>query len=106
MNTDRAVDLKRGSDSKLLLREETQKILGHAFAVLNEIGHGLSEKIYENALVVAFKQEAIAFAQQPRFPICFRGIHIGEFVPDLVAFGCVIVDLKVIDRITDHERGK
>lgn len=26
--------------------------------------------------------------------------------PDLIAFGSVIVDAKVIDRITDHERGQ
>ena len=31
---------------------------------------------------------------------------MGEFVPDLIAFGTVIVDTKVIDHITDHERGK
>jgi GxxExxY protein len=27
------------------------------------------------------------------------------FVPDLIAFDTVVVDTKVIDRITDHERG-
>jgi GxxExxY protein len=26
-------------------------------------------------------------------------------VPDLIVFGALIVDTKVIDRITDHERG-
>lgn len=36
----------------------------------------------------------------------FRDRKVGEFIPDLVAFGVVIVDPKVIDRITDHERGK
>ena len=27
------------------------------------------------------------------------------FVPDLIAFDSVVVDTKVIERITDHERG-
>jgi GxxExxY protein len=31
---------------------------------------------------------------------------VGEFIPDLIAFSSVIVDAKVIDRITDHERGQ
>jgi GxxExxY protein len=31
---------------------------------------------------------------------------VGEFVPDLIAFGAVIVDTKVIDQTTDHERGQ
>ena len=74
--------------------------------VLNEIGHGLSEKIYENALVVLFKQNQITFGQLRVFPVLFRGVEVGGFIPDLIAFGSVIVDAKVIDRITDHERGQ
>ena len=99
-------DLRRGGEPKLLLKAETEKIIGFSFEVLNEIGHGLHEKIYENALVVLFKQNSIAFDQQRRFPVLFRGVEVGEFVPDLIAFGSVIVDTKVIDQITDHERGK
>jgi len=33
-----------------MLKAETEKIIGFGFEVLNEIGHGLHEKIYENAL--------------------------------------------------------
>ena len=106
MHTDERPDLRRGGESKLILKAETEKIIGFAFEVLNEIGHGLNEKIYENALVVLFKENAIAFDQQRRFPVMFRGIQVGEFIPDLITFSSVIVDTKVIDRITDHERGQ
>ena len=96
----------RGENTKLLLKEETGHILGCSFEVLNDIGHGFHEKIYENALVVAFQLAGIPFDQQKRFPVLFKGHVVGEFVPDLIAFGSVIVDTKVIDRITDVERGK
>jgi len=108
MNTDEhglGVDLL-GTSSKLLLKDETHRILGCAFEVLNEVGHGLHEKIYENGLTVAFASEGIPFEQQRRFPVLFRGHQIGEFIPDLLVFNLVIVDPKVIDRITDHERGQ
>ena len=106
MNTDKAPDLQHAENSKLLLKDETHLILGCAFDVLNEIGHGLNEKLYENALVVEFKLRGISFEQQRRFPVLYKTVLIGEFVPDLIAFGSVIVDTKVIDRITDHERGQ
>ncbi|HXR48244.1 MAG TPA: GxxExxY protein [Candidatus Limnocylindrales bacterium] len=106
MDTDERPDLRRGGESKLLLKAETEKIIGFAFEILNEVGHGLNEKIYENSLVVLFKQRDIVFDQQRRYPVFFRGVEVGEFVPDLIAFGSVIVDTKVIDRITDHERGQ
>lgn len=106
MDTDERPDLRRGGESKLLLKAETERIIGYAFEVLNEVGHGLHEKVYENSLVVLFKLNSIAFDQQRRFPVLFRSVEVGEFVPDLIAFGSVIVDTKVIERITDHERGK
>ena len=106
MNTDQRPDLRRGEEPKLLLKAETEKILGFAFEVSNEIGHGSNEKIYENSLTVLFKLNGIAFDQQRRFPVFFRCVEVGELVPDLIAFASVIVDTKVIDCIGDHERGK
>ena len=106
MNTDEIPDLQHPENTKLLLKEETHQILGCAFEVLNEVGHGLDEKIYENALVVEFKLRGIAYDQQKHYPVLYKGVQIGEYVPDLIAFNSVIVDAKTIDRITDHERGK
>jgi len=106
MDTDALPDLRRGGEPKFVLKAETEQIIGFAFAALNELGHGLNEKIYENALTVLFKLNAIAYDQQRIFPVVFRGFEVGEFIPDLIVFGSIIVDTKVIDRITDHERGQ
>jgi GxxExxY protein len=96
----------RGGGTKLILKEKTRQVIGSSFEVLNGIGHRLHEKIYENALVVEFKIHGISFDQQKRFPVTYKGVQLGEFIPDLIAYGSVIVDAKVIDQITDHERGK
>jgi len=90
----------------LLCKEETREIIGCGFEVLNELGHGLAEKHYENALVVEFRLRGMPFSQQPRFEVLYKTVKIGEFVPDLIAFDLVVVDAKVIDRITDHEIGQ
>ena len=94
------------STDSVLLREEAFRIVGAAFEVLNTLGHGLHEKPYENALVVEFSLAKIPFEQQRRFPVIYKTVQVSEYVPDLIAFGTVIVDPKVIDRITDHERGQ
>ena len=95
-----------GGSSKLLLKEEVYQVVGCAIEVLNGVGHGLHEKIYENALVVEFKLRGIAFDQQRRFAVVYKEVQVGEFVPDLITHGAIVVDAKVIDRITDHERGQ
>jgi GxxExxY protein len=37
--------------------------------------------------------------------VLYKKHKVGLFVPDLIVFCAVVVDTKVIDRITDHERG-
>ncbi len=89
-----------------LCKAETHEIIGCAFAVSNELGHGLAEKCFENALTIEFRFRQIPFVQQRRFDVLYKGHPVGEFIPDLIAYESVIVDTKVIDRVTDHERGQ
>src|SRR5437763_5408021 len=93
------------NEEKLLLKDEVFQIVGCAIEILNTLGHGLIEKPYENALVVEFGLRKISFRQQPPFDVLYKEKKVGLFVPDLIAFDTVVVDTKVIDRITDHERG-
>ena len=106
MNADDFPNLRAGKADDFPCKEESHTIIGCAFEVLNELGHGLNEKLYENSLIIEFKRRGIAFDQQRRFEVCYKGEHVGEFIPDLIAFGKVVVDTKTIDRITDHERGQ
>jgi len=92
--------------NKLLLKEEVFQIVGCAIEVLNGVGHGFHEKPYENALMVEFRLRNVPVKQQPQFDILYKGHEVGKFVPDMIAFDAVIIDAKVIDRITDHERGQ
>jgi len=100
------MDTNEHEGRNLLHGELVYAIIGCAFEVLRELGHGLHEKPYENALVVEFGLRGIACEQQRRFDVHYKGVWVSEFVPDLVAGSAVVVDTKVIDRITDVERGK
>ena len=82
----------------LILQEETFTILGAAMEVLNTLGHGLYEKPYENALVVECRLRGIPCDQQPRFPVDYKTCRVGEFVPDLILHGKVVVETKTIDQ--------
>ena len=93
------------NNEKLLLKDEVFEVVGCAIEVLNTIGHGLVEKPYENALVVEFSLRKMAFKQQPSYDVLYKGHKIGLFVPDLIVFDAVVVDTKVIEKITDDERG-
>jgi GxxExxY protein len=87
----------------LFFKDEVYAITGAAMEVPNTLGNGLNEKVYENALVVECRLRKIPFDQQPRFPVDYKGCRVGEFIPDLILHGKIIVDTKTIDHITDVE---
>ena len=93
------------NSERLLLKDEVFQVVGCAIEVLNTVGHGLVEKPYENALVVEFLLRQIPFNQQPSVDVLYKGQKIGLFVPDLIVFDALVIDTKVIDKITDHEHG-
>ncbi len=86
--------------------ELTRVIIGAAFEVINEVGHGLHEKPYENAIIIELGLRGIICEQQRRFDVLFKGVKITDYIPDLIVSGKVTFDAKVIDRITDLERGQ
>jgi GxxExxY protein len=74
--------------------------------VLNALGRGLHEKPYENALVVEFEVSKIPCLQQTHYDVVYKGVKLGEYVPDLIAFGAIVVEAKVVDAIGPYERGQ
>ena len=97
MNTD---------EHRFLFKEETHRIIGCAFEVLNTLGHGLLEKPYENALVIEFQQQRVRYSQQPQFPVIYKSVQVGKYIPDLLVFDKIIVDTKVIEKIGSNEKAQ
>lgn len=74
--------------------------------VSSALGPGLLEKPYENALVVEFEDAGIPYEQQKRIQIFYKDRQVGDYYPDLVAFGKIIIETKSISKITDIERAQ
>ena len=64
--------------------------------VLNVLGHGFHEKIYENALVVECVLRSIPVVQQPDYPVILKTVNVGTYIPDLICFDAVVVDKKTM----------
>ena len=91
------------SDQDFLFKYETHQVIGCAMSVLNTLGHGFLEKPYENALVVELKSKNIPVKQQSKYDVSYKGVIVGEYVPDLVVFDQIIIELKTIEKITARE---
>lgn len=77
------------------------EIIGAAMSVLNELGPGLDEKLYERALVIELRKRGHKVDQQRSFAVRYAGELIGNLVPDLIVDDLVIADPKVADSFSE-----
>ncbi|MEZ5327096.1 MAG: GxxExxY protein [Verrucomicrobiales bacterium] len=85
------------------LKKLTYEIIGASMTVHNELGPGLREKPYENALVLELRDQGFRVEQQRAFPILYKNRVVGDCIPDIVVNSLVIVDVKSIDTVGDTE---
>jgi GxxExxY protein len=81
--------------------ELSEKVIGAAMRVLNELKPGLDEKIYENALVMEMQVMGLSVEQQRQFHVRYKGQQVGLLIPDLIVGGQIIVDAKVVSTFNE-----
>jgi len=77
----------------------TEKIIGCAIAVHKQLGAGLLESLYENALCIELKDAGLRFERQVAIPVVYKGQLVGDHRLDLVVEDLVVVELKSVERI-------
>ncbi len=77
----------------------TDKIIGCSIEVHKQLGPGLLESIYEEALCCEFEFHNILYQRQFFMPVIYKGKKISDFRLDLIVENEVIVELKAVSRI-------
>ena len=76
----------------------TERIIKCAIAVHREIGPGLLEEVYEEALDIECGLDGLHVSRQFKVPVLYRGKKIGEYKPDMLVNDLVIVEIKSVER--------
>ena len=85
----------------MIHEELSGSIIGAAMAVLNELGPGLDEKIYERALVIELRRRGHDVEQQKSFSVHYAGELVGTLIPDMIVDSLVIADPKVVEAFNE-----
>jgi GxxExxY protein len=83
------------------LNEITERVIGCAYRVANELGVGYLEKVYENSLFVDLTMSGLRGLQQRPIIVKYRDAVVGEYIADLLVEDCVIVEVKHIRALED-----
>ena len=78
------------------VNRSTETIIGCSFRVLNTLGIGFLERVYQNALAYEIKKQGLNVAQRKPIPVFYDGVLVGKFEGDLIVEGQVIVELKAV----------
>lgn len=91
----------------LLYRMEVHEIIGAAMSVHRELGCGFTEKVYQDALEIEFRNNNISYVREPELSVIYKGEKTGTvFKPDFVCFDCIIVESKAVKELEDIHRSQ
>jgi GxxExxY protein len=92
------------ADNAVLLNALSGRVIGCAFAVLNTLGAGFPEKVYENALTIEMREAGLAIVQQPGVRVLYRDMVVGEYFPDLMVEDVLLVEPRTVKSFDDSHR--
>ena len=75
----------------------TERIIACAIAVHQELGPGLLESIYEEAMTLELSRAGLSFQRQVELPVVYKGERLsGCYRIDMVVENAVVVELKSV----------
>ena len=92
---------------ELLFKDETYRIRGVCYEVYKEKGCGFVEPVYQECMELELSLQGIKYVAQPRLQLEYKGQLLkSEYVPDLICFEKIIVELKAVTELTDEHRAQ
>jgi GxxExxY protein len=93
--------------TELLLKEEVYAIIGAAIEVHRELGSGFLEPVYQEAMEIELTERVIPFHAQRPLNIRYKErILAKQYVPDLVCYDQIIVELKALNCLSGTEESQ
>jgi GxxExxY protein len=75
----------------------TSEIIGACIEVHKELGPGLLEAVYEDALCLELENRELLFERQVVLPVYYKGIKLNsEYRADLIIENQVLIELKAV----------
>jgi GxxExxY protein len=88
----------------ILYKELSYLIVGAAMEVHRILGPGFLETVYEQALAYELAVRQVPFERQVPLLVMYKEIRVGEYRPDFVIDGKIVLEIKAASALTSaHE---
>ena len=88
-----------------MLEQEGYDLMGAAFEVYNEEGHGFLEDVYQECLEIEFEMRDILFESQYELTLFYKDRPLKKkYIPDFFVLDEIVVEIKAVKKILpEHE---
>jgi len=91
----------------MIYPKESYEIIGAAMKVHGIMGPGFTEKVYQEALALEFREQGIPFEREVTLHAAYKGVELeGTFIPDFICYDKIIVELKAVRELDDVHRAQ
>ncbi len=88
----------------LIYPEESYEIVGICMDVHNELGHGLLEVVYKEAMEYEVAEREISYVREKEFPIKYKTIYLQKkFYADFFIYDKIIVEIKAKSELNNED---
>jgi len=84
--------------------EVTQRIIGSAYQVFNNVGFGFVESVYKKAMIIELQKNALKVEEEKPLKVHYDDQVVGDFYVDLLVEDEIVIELKSVRRLAvEHE---
>ena len=84
----------------------SERVIGCAYAVGNELGPGFLEAVYENALCFELKREGIEVERQVPMDVYYKDEMVGKYFADILVDRRLLLELKSVSRLAPAHKAQ
>ena len=91
----------------IIHRLESYELMGACFEVYKDKGSGFLEAVYQECLEIELGAREVPFKSQPQLALAYKGRPLKtKYIPDLLCYDKIIVELKAVSALTDEHRAQ
>ena len=88
--------------SDLIYKDECYKLVGLCMEIHGELGRGLDEVVYKDAMVLELQEAGISYEREKKYEISYKGTILPHhYYADFVIWDKIIFEAKAVEKLTE-----
>jgi GxxExxY protein len=84
----------------------SERVIGCAYTVGNELGPGFLEGVYEKALCFELVRNGFLVERQKELKVSYKGEIVGKYFADILVEGCLLLEIKAVSALTSEHKAQ